>query len=112
MADFTIYDSTDSLNLIKESMNAINIDSEVFKPKAIKHFINNAKQQLILPKDAKKYLEDNFINEQNVKIYTEYQKRLMENNAVDFDDLLIQPLILFKKHRELKQKYQNKWDYI
>jgi len=112
MADFTIYDSTDSLNLIKESIKALGLNSDIIKAKAIKHFINNAKQQLILPEDAKKYFEDNFINEQNIKIYTEYQKRLMENNAVDFDDLLIQPLILFKKHRELKQKYQNKWDYI
>ncbi len=111
-ADFTIYDSTDSLNLIKESIKAMDLNSDVVKPKAVQYFISNAKQQLILPDNAKKHFEDNFIIEQNIKIYTEYQRRLKENNAVDFDDLLIEPLNLFKKHRELKQKYRNKWDYI
>lgn len=111
-ADFTIYDSTDSLNLIKESIKAMDLNSDIVKPKAVKYFISNAKQQLILPNNAKDHFEDNFINKQNIKIYTEYQRRLKENNAVDFDDLLIEPLILFKKYRELKQKYQNKWDYI
>jgi len=110
--DFTIYDSKDSLDIIKESIKFLNINSDILKAKTAKHFITNAKQQLILPKDAKNIYVDNYANEQLIKIYTEYQRRLKENNAVDFDDLLIQPFILFKKYSKLKEKYQNKWDYI
>lgn len=108
---FTIYDSDDSLNVIKNIMTGMNISQQQVNPRAVQSRISGAKNQMMLPRDYDEIAKDFF--EQNVaRIYAEYQPKLMKSNAMDFDDLLLKPIELFKKHERTLEKYQYRFKYI
>ncbi|MFK7925485.1 MAG: ATP-dependent helicase, partial [Bacteroidia bacterium] len=86
-SSYTIYDSDDSLKMIKILLKEMNLDDKVYKPKVIKNGISSAKNQLTSPKQYLEFAQDDF-NKKVAKIYQEYERRLYKANAMDFDDLL------------------------
>ena len=109
--NFTIIDSDDSLTLIKKIMKDLNIDAVKFNPKFIKNRISSSKNEFVTPNDYKNIANDE-LSDITYKVYAEYQNRLKKNNSLDFDDLLIMPIILFKNNKEVLQKYQELFKYI
>ncbi len=108
---FTIYDSSDSLDAIKEAMKRANISIKEVKPHSALVTISQAKNQLIGPVEYLN-LARGFFQEQVGKIYPFYQIILKENNALDFDDLILKTIELFDKNPQVLEKYQNKFKYV
>ncbi len=107
--NFVIYDTQDSLSLIKKICKDMDIDPKKTNPKAIKKYISGAKNELIDEKQYQSYA-DNYFLEIVSKVYIEYQKRLKKANALDFDDLIMKTVKLFS--HQLLPKYQNIFKYI
>lgn len=115
--NFTIYDTDDSKNLIKNIIKNLNLDTEKYKVNDILSRISKAKNNLITYqayKNNKEYLQSDAQrkNEALWQIYEHYQIRLMTANAMDFDDLLVNTNILFRDFVDVLEKYQNLFDYI
>ena len=110
-SNFTIIDSDDSLSTIKRILKDMNLDIKFFNPKTIRNKISSAKNELMTPQDLDKY-SNNETDSIIVKVYEEYQKKLMLNNSLDFDDLLMLPIILFNKEKEILKYYQERFKYI
>ena len=108
---FTIYDTDDSLSVIKDAMRALNISTQQFHPQAIRSRISGAKNALIDPVEFANRAGDLF-EEKSAQVYTLYDKRLREMNAMDFDDLIIRPIELFEGHKNILEKYQHRFKYI
>ncbi|MCL5410639.1 MAG: UvrD-helicase domain-containing protein [Patescibacteria group bacterium] len=108
---FTIYDSGDQLSIIKRIMKDFNIDPKDFSPKSVQYFISGAKNELLTAKDYKKYVNSPF-ETVTAKVYEKYELYLREANGMDFDDLLMQCVILFQQNPEVLAKYQNQFKYI
>ena len=109
--DFTIYDQQDSKALIKNVIKKLNLDIKQFDPKSMQIRISNAKNQL----HSTQYIEDsieNYADKKFHQIYSEYQNELKLNNSVDFDDLLLLPIEIFKNNPEKLTYYQNKYKYV
>lgn len=108
---FTIYDSQDSLDAIKEAMRRANLSIKDFKPHSVYSTITQAKNQLV---NHLEYLNlaRGYFQESVAKIYPFYQLILKENNALDFDDLILRTIELFEKNPDVLEKYQNKFEYI
>ena len=104
--NFSIADSAEQLTLIKRIEKDLNIDPKLYDPKAILGAISNGKNDLLTPKNFKEQAASPF------QIYAEYQHRLKRDQIMDFDDLIMQTLILFKKDKETLHYYQNKFRYI
>ncbi len=109
--DFGIYDQTDSRALVKEIITSLNLDIKTFVPNSYQNLISQKKNQMLSPENVAEYAEG-YIEEKLAQIYAEYQKALKKNNALDFDDLLLKPLELFKEHPERLEYYQNKYQYV
>ena len=109
--NFTIYDQADSRALIKNVIKDMDIDLKIFDPKSTQTRISNTKNNMHSIEDLKK-LAINHNDERFIEIFSNYIKILKENNAVDFDDLLIQPLELFKSNKDILNFYQNKFQYV
>lgn len=110
-ANFTIYDSDDQLALIKSIYKNNGFDQGTFKPQVVKAKISSAKNELIDPETFRKLAQDG-LQAFSTKIYKSYQKRLRDENAVDFDDLLGICYQLLAKNKNLKLKYQNKFKHV
>ncbi len=116
-SSYTIYDKTDSKNLINTIIKEMNLDDQVYKAGEITARISFAKNNLITPKA---YLGSNQLIEQDKRarkpqtadIYTKYAVRLKKANAMDFDDLLLNTYILFRDHHNILEKYQKLFNYI
>ena len=108
---FSIYDTQDSVTAIKLAMEKANVSTKDFKPYSILSTISQAKSQLITNLEylnlARGYFQENV-----AKVYPLYQRMLKENNAVDFDDLLLRTIELFEKNPKILVKYQEKYKYI
>ncbi|WP_102272829.1 DNA helicase PcrA [Cytobacillus massiliigabonensis] len=109
--NFTILDSTDQQSVIKSILKDKNLDPKKFDPRAILGSISSAKNELTTPEEFAKTAGDYF---QNVisDVYTEYQKRLRRNHALDFDDLIMTTIQLFQRVPEVLEYYQRKFQYI
>ena len=110
-SNFTIIDSDDSLSTVKRILKDMNLDPKFFNPKTIRNKISSAKNELMMPQDLDKYTNSE-IDEVTVKVYEEYQKKLKINNSLDFDDLLMLPIILFNENKEVLKYYQERFKYI
>ena len=108
---FTIYDSDDSLSTIKKVMEKLNLPTQQFNPLAIRSRISIAKNQYLLPGKFAETVHELF-DEKAALVYSEYQKTLERSNAMDFDDLLIKPIELFEKKKDLLEKYQHRFKFI
>ncbi len=110
-ANFTIYDSDDQLSLIKNIYKTNGFDPTIFKPQVVKAKISNAKNELIDPTDFKETARDG-LQLFTAKVYKSYQKRLRDENAVDFDDLLTICYQLLLKNENVRKKYQAKFEHV
>ncbi len=108
---FVIYDKEDSLSAIKHSMDTLDIDKKQYNPKAVQNFISGAKNELITPTEYKKYAQGYF-GEIVQKVYEQYQKDLKMANALDFDDLIMKTVKIFKKFPEALKRWQTLFKYI
>ena len=110
--DFTIYDTSDSETVIKQILQELNFDPKEIKPKAIRNKISDAKNQLITPIDYQNRFVSSTLDDITSRVYSIYQTRLKQSNAMDFDDLLVKPIELFEEHTELLERYQDRFKYI
>ncbi|MBS5939713.1 UvrD-helicase domain-containing protein [Clostridium sp.] len=109
---FTIYDSSDQKTLIKECIKALNINDKDISEQEIISKIGKAKDNMQSPAAFMRENESNFREKKIAEAYVLYQKRLKENNALDFDDLISKTVELFKKDKETLEFYQRKFQYI
>ncbi len=109
--NFTIYDEQDQLDVIKDVMKEADISTKDFKPHAIATTISEAKNELIGPLEYPQFARGYF-QETVARVYLLYQKKLIENNALDFDDLLSKTVELFTKHPDVLGVYQEQYMYI
>jgi DNA helicase II / ATP-dependent DNA helicase PcrA len=108
---FTIYDSDDSLTLIRGIMNSLSISGQAFPPSAIRSRISRAKNAMQSPAVMRDGPADP-TTEKTAAVYEEYERRLRKSNAMDFDDLLLKPLELFAKHPDVLERYQYRFKYL
>ncbi|HXD57655.1 MAG TPA: UvrD-helicase domain-containing protein, partial [Thermoleophilaceae bacterium] len=108
---FTIYDEADSLRLIKQCMDELDIDPKRFTPRAIKRQISDAKNQLI---DASAYRVkvSSFFEQTAADVYELYEQRAHSMNAMDFDDLLFRCVDLFRLYSEVLGRYQHQFRWV
>ena len=109
--NFTIIDSDDSLTIIKKILKDMNLDIKQYNPRAIRSKISGAKNELLTPSEYEKYASTDF-EKIVVKVYEKYNKKLKQNNSLDFDDLLMLPITLFKMYPNILMYYQEKYKYI
>lgn len=109
--NFTILDSTDQQSVIKSILKDKNLDPKKFEPRGILSVISSAKNELITPEQFAKDT-GSFYEETISEVFTEYQKRLRKNSALDFDDLIMQTIHLFERIPEVLEFYQRKFQYI
>lgn len=109
--NFVIYDDQDQIDAVKQTMKILDISTKDFKPSSILITISQAKNQLITASEYINYAKGYFL-ETVARIYPVYQKLLLENNALDFDDLILKTIELFDKNSYVLSKYQNKFKYI
>ncbi len=109
--DFVIYDSIDQLVLIKLVLDEMNISKDYISPSQARNSISGYKNILMFPEDVASKA-GNILRRKMAEVYAIYQKELKRNNAVDFDDLLILPLVLFDKYPAVLKTYQDRWKYI
>lgn len=108
--NFTIYDDDDTERLVDAIMKDLGFATDNPKPRTINQYIHGLKNKLILP--------DDFVTVTNpfekivAPVYREYQNRLLKNNAMDFDDLLINPILLFRSNPDVLAKYQNRFKFV
>ncbi|HEX7042683.1 MAG TPA: UvrD-helicase domain-containing protein [Patescibacteria group bacterium] len=110
-SNFVIYDTQDQQDGVKQVMELLNISTKEYKPQAILAMISQAKNEMLGPNEYSQYAKGTF--QQVVAIvYSAYQKLLRSNNAMDFDDLLLETVKLFDTNPEILDKYQDKFQYI
>ncbi|GAF65544.1 ATP-dependent DNA helicase [Bacillus sp. TS-2] len=109
--NFTILDSADQLSVIKQILKEKNLDTKKFEPRAILGIISSSKNELMKPKELTAKATQ-FFEQTAAEVYEEYQKRLKSNNALDFDDLIMKTIELFKLVPEVLEFYQRKFQYI
>mgnify|MGYP000882448020 FL=1 len=109
--NFTIYDSSDQLVLVKDCLKKLNLDDKQFMPRSVLGTISSAKNVLM---DAKAFAAQasDFYEQKVADVYALYQEKLRENNAVDFDDLLFLAVRLLQEKEEVREKYQSRFQYI
>lgn len=108
---FGIYDMADQQILMKRIMADMGLDSKKINPKAVLSHISNAKNQLIGPEEYRSYANDYF-SEKVAEIYPYYQRHLKQNNALDFDDIIMKTVELFEKFPQILDGYQEKFRFI
>lgn len=108
---FTIYDTEDSLNVIKNIMTSLNISQQQIHPRTVQSRISGAKNQMMSPK-AYDEIANTVIEQQVAAIFAEYQQKLHASNAMDFDDLLLKPIELFTNFPRTLEKYQYRFKYL
>lgn len=108
---FSIYDESDSENLVKRAIDELNLPRDKYNPSGIAEVISKLKNKLIMPEDYE-YSAVSPFEKDVTRIYETYQKMLFSSNAMDFDDLLIRPIELFQKHDDILKKYQERFKYI
>ncbi len=109
--NFSIYDSDDSENLIKEIMLEMQIDIKQIRPKAIAHFIETAKNDMVTPAQFSNHF-GGYIEDIAAQIYPAYQNQLKAQNSVDFGDLLFLTVKMLEENEEVRKYYQDKYKYI
>ena len=109
--NFTIIDSDDSLSTVKKILKDLNYDPKFYNPKNIRNRISSAKNELMTPDDLDKFT-NNDMDEVVVKVYRAYQAKLKSNNSLDFDDLLMLPIKLFKENKDILDIVQEQYKYI
>ncbi len=109
--NFVIMDSDDSLTVVKKIIKDMGYDPKIYNPRAIRNKISSCKNEMMSPAQYKQFVASEY-EDIIQKVYETYEVKLQRNNSVDFDDLLLLPIELFKKHPDILEKYQNLYKYI
>src|SRR5215203_6046050 len=109
--EFTIYDSADQVRLVRRCIIELGKDPKRFNPRSFQAQISSAKNVLMAPDDFLRNTEG-YTAENVAEVYDLYQKRLYENNAMDFDDLIMQTVALLELFPEVRERYQTRFKYI
>ena len=107
--DFVIFDTADQLQVVKQALSELNIDDKKFPPGKLLNGISSAKNDLIMPHE---YQATNYAGEVTRRVYERYQMTLQVNNAMDFDDLLMNVVLLFDEKPDILAKYQERYRHI
>ena len=110
--NFTIYDSDDQKTLMKDICKRLEIDTKMYKEKMFLSAISSAKDELIDPIEFETRAAGDYVKRKQAKVYREYQQALKQNNALDFDDLIMKTVELFKLDKEVLASYQDRFRYI
>ena len=110
-SSFTIYDTDDSLAVIRQIMNARGISPKDYSPKAIRNRISGAKNSMVNP-GLYRTQAGNAFEERVARVYEDYEGKLRANNALDFDDLLVKTIELFEKEPEILKKWAEQFRYV
>ena len=110
--NFSIIDTDDQLKLVKESMKELDISDSQFKPKSVQSEISNAKNKFIDVEEYSLLAGKEYFLGVVARIYKRYQEKLLANNAMDFDDILINMVKLLEKNPDVRELYKNKFRYI
>lgn len=108
---YAIYDSQDQLDVLKSAMAKLDLSIRDFKPASVLATISQAKNELITPSEYLNYARGYF-QEAVSRIYPVYQAILKENDALDFDDLILYTIKLFQENKHILKKYQSRFEYI
>lgn len=113
-SSFSIYDTNDSVALIKHVMKDLDIDEKTFQPKSVLAEISSAKDALVLPEEYVKNASDSrdFRAKKLAQIYERYQSMLFNAGAMDFDDLILNTVLLLQNNEESREYWQNRFDYV
>jgi len=106
---FNIYDTDDQQSVVKRAIRDLDLDEKAWKPASMHHAISKAKNEMIT---YDKFPARSYQEEIVARVYERYQKVLVENNALDFDDLLLVTLQLFRRHAEVREKYQQQYQHV
>jgi DNA helicase II / ATP-dependent DNA helicase PcrA len=109
--NFTIYDQDERLKLVKHALDAANVDNVNFSPQRIEAAISRAKNQLLRPPAYAAKAVD-FFEQVVAKVYPQYEKRLRDANALDFDDLLLWPALALKENAEFRAELDARFQYV
>lgn len=110
--DFVIYDSADTGTVIKECLKELDLDPKLFAPKMISSTISKAKDNMQDPATFRALNVSNYFNSTVADVYELYQKKLKRNNALDFDDIILNTVKIFMDNPEVLENYQNRFRYI
>ena len=110
-ANFVIMDSDDSLTVVKKIVKDLGYDPKIYNPRAIRNKISSCKIEMMTPEMYERYAVSDYEKVMQ-KVYEKYEEKLKKNNSVDFDDLLLLPIKLFKENPSVLQKYQELYQYI
>lgn len=109
--NFSIYDENDSNAVIKQVIKKLNLDDKVYQPKLVKSVISNAKNKMQDAYTFATFARD-FKSQKIAAIYEEYENALNNNNAIDFDDMLLLTVKLFEQSKEVRQLYYDRFQHI
>ena len=107
--DYAIYDTDDQKTAVQQVMSDLQIDTKKFSPRRVLGAISSAKNEMILPDN---YVAQDYFTEIVAQVYPKYQLKLRDNNAMDFDDLLMQMVLLLKNNEVIRQKYQQRYPFV
>ncbi len=110
--NFTIYDTDDQKTVMKDICKRLQIDTKQYPERALLSAVSHAKDELFSPRDMDLNAMGDFSKRQMAKVYGEYQKTLQKNNALDFDDLIMKTVELFKVWPDILEYYQDRFKYI
>ena len=111
-SNFSIYDRDDQITVVKEAIKELDVNKDVYKPRGIIEVISKQKNEGVTPDE---YINQNYSNlyDRNTgELYRIYERKLKENNALDFDDLILKTVELLEKDEEVRNYYQEKFEYI
>lgn len=111
-SNFSIYDRDDQITVVKEAIKELNINKDMYKPRGVLEVISKCKNDSISPDE---FINQNYMDfyQKNIgEIYALYEKKLKENNALDFDDLILKTVDLLEKDTETREYYQYKFEYV
>ncbi len=111
-SNFTIYDQSDARSLVKSIIKEMKLDDKVYKPASVSDQISMAKNHLVLPDQ---FVNCSLFDKHHPKVhevYLQYAARCRQANAMDFDDLLVQTFLLFKRNEDIRRKYVEKFMYV
>ncbi|BEP29868.1 DNA helicase PcrA [Helicovermis profundi] len=110
--DFVIYDPTDQKTLARECLKELNIDEKKTTFRYVLGKISEAKNDMLTPKEYEKLYSGDFYLDKVVKVYELYQRKLINNNAMDFDDLILNAIKVLKENEKILSDYQRKFKYV
>lgn len=110
--DFTIYDTDDSIRVIKACLHDFNMSDKTFSPKSILSEISHSKENRISSDEYSAQAQNDYRKQQYAKVYSRYQSKLKNSNAVDFDDIILLTVNLFEEYPDVLQHYQNLYKYV